>query len=592
MSSKTFVLFFIATLLLIAVTIINRISFVKMKSYTQEVNHSGEIITILSQLSAHLKSAQIFTPTYKNIPEFSFYDLYEKEANQIDSEILMLKTLAQNDSVQSNNASTIDRLIQRQMPVLKQKNIVEMIQAGESYRLYRLFQIHQHINNSVDYEKKILKSKKADLEESIQKTNSLTIILSIISIALILANLISNLVLMKKGNWLEKSLASVLNSSLNGIISLRAVRKNNFITDFKVEFANAAIEKHLGLKPSQLIDKDLSGLNPVLRNNNLYRNYIDVLENGVQKQFEHFAKIGGEEKWFIVLLARKADGLTATFHDITHLKMIEAELKGKIEQLEHSNNELEQYAYVASHDLQEPLRKIMAYGSYLKEKEKVQMNEKTQFYIDKIINSTRRMSSLISDILHFSALKKENEFQNVDLNKVLENVLNDLDLVIIEKNAKIYRSELPVIEAIPLQMNQLFYNLINNSLKFSRAGVHPTISITAREVSDDEANLIKMNQPVSQYISLIFRDNGKGFDQLYADQIFDLFKRLHGTNEYPGSGIGLALCKKVVQNHNGHILARGEENNGAEFQVILPERQEFIIANVIKKKDEMTLNNN
>jgi two-component system CheB/CheR fusion protein len=278
------------------------------------------------------------------------------------------------------------------------------------------------------------------------------------------------------------------------------------------------------------------------------------------------------ERWLLVSLTKLDDGLIASFNDISQLKKYEAELKDNIKSLEHSNSELEQYAYVASHDLQEPLRKIRSFGSYLQDTQASKLDEKGQQQLGKIMNAAERMSLLIKDILTFSSLKKQTAFVPTDLNRIMDAVQQDLELLIAQKNATIHTDALPVIDAIPLQMNQLFYNLVNNSLKFAREGLAPAIEVRCRKMGvEEKLPSFTVDAP---YYEIVFSDNGIGFSKDYEEQIFGLFKRLNDKTFYPGSGIGLALCRKVVENHHGEIVARGGENEGAAFYIYLPAKQE------------------
>jgi two-component system CheB/CheR fusion protein len=253
------------------------------------------------------------------------------------------------------------------------------------------------------------------------------------------------------------------------------------------------------------------------------------------------------------------------------LKNFEEELKNKITDLERSNAELEQYAYVASHDLQEPLRKIRSFGSYLQDTQANKLDERGQDLLRKIMSSADRMSLLIKDILSYSSLKKQADYTPVDLNEIVKAVEQDLDLLITQKHGVIQCEALPVIEAIPLQMTQLFYNLINNSLKFTREGESPTIKISCRKIGRQEYKSSFVKDV--GYYEIVLSDNGIGFNKEHAEQIFGLFKRLNNKQLYAGSGIGLALCRKVVENHNGEIYATGKEGEGASFYIYLPEKQ-------------------
>lgn len=237
-----------------------------------------------------------------------------------------------------------------------------------------------------------------------------------------------------------------------------------------------------------------------------------------------------------------------------------------------SNNELEQFAYVASHDLQEPLRKIRLYSGMLQTL--YSMPQEAMPTLAKVVHSAERMSSLIKDLLEFSRLMKvEKRMRKIPLDQVLGNVINDYELLIAEKEAQVSAEVLPSIEAESLQMNQLFYNLLGNALKFSRKNVPPVINITTKLLSAQEVARYGDLKESVRYYEIIFADNGIGFDNKYAEQIFEVFKRLHTREDYPGSGIGLALCRRIVQNHGGVLFASSEENKGTLIYLVLPENQ-------------------
>lgn len=241
--------------------------------------------------------------------------------------------------------------------------------------------------------------------------------------------------------------------------------------------------------------------------------------------------------------------------------------------LQETNTELNQFAYIASHDLQEPLCKIKTFTG-LMESSLGEVPERTKSFIDKIQSSIERMQTLINDVLEFSLLSKEREkFEAVDLNQVLKSVLGDYELLIEQKGANIIAGNLPVIEAIPVQMNQLFTNLISNALKFSSNERQLEIKITAKQLSPEEVRQYKELQENKVHYVIEYKDNGIGFSQEYAKQIFTIFQRLHGRSVYEGTGIGLAICKKILSNHHGAIYANSRLDEGALFVVILPESQ-------------------
>ncbi len=236
--------------------------------------------------------------------------------------------------------------------------------------------------------------------------------------------------------------------------------------------------------------------------------------------------------------------------------------------LERSNEELAQFAYIASHDLQEPARKVGIFIQML-EKQLGQTDDRTAAFISKIKSSSERMLLLIRDVLAYSQLTSEpTGFTQVNLNQVIQEVINDYELRIEQTNAKLKVNELPALNAVPLQMSQLFGNLVFNALKFIKPGVAPEIIISCTNASAED--LADHDLPKGDYHHITVADNGIGFNEEKAEQIFNIFHRLHGKKDYEGTGIGLAMCRKIVQNHHGAIYATSGEQKGATFHIILP----------------------
>lgn len=262
-----------------------------------------------------------------------------------------------------------------------------------------------------------------------------------------------------------------------------------------------------------------------------------------------------------------------TFSDDLERQVIErtASLKKSNEDLRQTNVQLDQFAHVASHDLQEPLRKISMFSKRLQTIDKGELSLEVQTYINKIEGASGRMSLLIQDLLNYSRLlQHEQVYKTLNLNETIRNILNDFELLLQDKKAVVNCEILPTIDAIPLQMNQLFYNLFSNALKFSIENVAPIITITARILSEEEVENYPALNSKNSYVEILFNDNGIGFNQQYAKQIFTIFQRLHGQETYNGTGIGLALCKKIVENHHGEIAAFSKEKEGATFRILLP----------------------
>jgi PAS domain S-box-containing protein len=257
-------------------------------------------------------------------------------------------------------------------------------------------------------------------------------------------------------------------------------------------------------------------------------------------------------------------GFTKVTRDLTERKLAEDQKDKDAKSIQLQNRQLEEFAYITSHDLQEPIRKIQTFISLLEKN--IDNRENLLKYLGKINTSADRMVTLIKDVLDYSRLSHAPEqFMATDLNVVVKEVMIDFELLIAEKNVEIHYSGLPVITAVPIQMKQLFHNLIGNALKFNDKE-QPVIEIASKHM-----DIINDNNIAEPFYVLTVKDNGVGFDQKYADQVFQPFKRLDSS--YTGTGIGLALCKRIANNHKGFIEVLSEEGRGTTFTISLPETQ-------------------
>ncbi len=256
--------------------------------------------------------------------------------------------------------------------------------------------------------------------------------------------------------------------------------------------------------------------------------------------------------------------------DITGEKMAEQALNQKNVLLQQSNSSLEEFAYIASHDLQEPLRKISTFGNMLQTLQEENLSDSGKLYLRKIVDSSIRMQAMINDLLSVSVISGNRSFKEENLQLLLEEVLVTMEYKIEQTGAVIEQMQpLPHLKVIASQLRQLFQNLISNSLKFMHKEVRPVLKIEVAYMSGQEPELLALTAGRS-YLKLRFSDNGIGFSNDYAGKIFAIFQRLHGKAEYEGTGIGLAVCKKIAEHHNGMIYAMGEVNKGAIFTIILP----------------------
>jgi len=247
------------------------------------------------------------------------------------------------------------------------------------------------------------------------------------------------------------------------------------------------------------------------------------------------------------------------------------ELVLKNEELEMKNHELQQFSWVVSHDLNEPIRKIQIFIKIIKELYLAD-DAKAVDYVNRTIKSAERMQTLITDLLAYSRLSSQVKPEVTDLNVVLQEVLSDFDYLIERKNATIKSNELPTIDSIPSQLRQVFQNLIGNALKFSGNSQHPLIEITSEIISDKSFD--SPTSPEGKFCRITVKDNGIGFDEIYLDRIFIIFQSLNDRQSYEGTGIGLAIAKKIIEKHNGLITAKSQVGQGASFIIILPLKYE------------------
>jgi signal transduction histidine kinase len=260
-------------------------------------------------------------------------------------------------------------------------------------------------------------------------------------------------------------------------------------------------------------------------------------------------------------------------HDITYLKNSDRERERIIRELKQSNKELEEFAYAASHDLQEPLRKITTFGERLSARHSEKLGSDGVLYINRMMTSAKNMRILIDNLLEFSRTTRSTyDFKPVDLNLIVHAVMEELDLNITESNATIHVPYLPEIDAVEAEMKQLFSNLLTNAIKFRKPDARPIVKITSTNTNHVDKNIYHLPND-KEFVTISVVDNGIGFEEEYAGKIFQIFQRLHGKSEFPGSGIGLAICKKIVENHNGVIFTKSELGKGTSFTIILPVKQ-------------------
>jgi PAS domain S-box-containing protein len=326
---------------------------------------------------------------------------------------------------------------------------------------------------------------------------------------------------------------------------------------------NHAFEVLTGLKKERLIGKKVTEVLPDIKDDPVdwIGRYGDVALTGKSIRFENYSM--DLEKWFEVIAYRsKNDTFATVFQDITERKQIEQTLERKVkertEELESRNQDLKDFTFIASHDLQEPLRKIHTFADMIYEKITKGSYEQLGDYISRMQDSVKRMQTLIKSLLDYSRVTTtEKPFEKIDLSQAMAEAMSNLEILIKDKNAVIEVAALTVVEADIAQIIQVFQNLIENALKYHKPGDVPFIRIYGNKVDDSS-------------FQIIVEDRGIGFDEKYLTKIFMPFQRLHGKSEYKGTGMGLAICNKIVKRHGGNLTATSEPGKGASFVFTLP----------------------
>lgn len=363
---------------------------------------------------------------------------------------------------------------------------------------------------------------------------------------------------------------SIIRSSSDGIFA--------FNLEKRVTVWNSGMEKMTGISAAQAQGEPLENVLPFLTENGSDQPFLQILAGGTVRAAERpFAMPSNQRRgYFAGNYAPLDDGSgtiiggVAVVRDVTKERESRERLSAFADLLKQRNRELQEFAYVASHDLQEPLRKVLAFGDRLEKRSVDLLDERSLDYLERMRNASRRMQILINDLLSFSRISTDAKpFTAVDLKTILQEVLVDLENQVEETGATIEIGELPEIEADPTQMRQLLQNLISNGIKYRKPKTAPHIHIFARLHAAEEDL-----PPLSGTASLLHVvDDGIGFEEKYVDRIFTVFQRLHGRNEYPGTGVGLAICRKIAERHNGWITARSIPGEGSTFIVGLPHKQ-------------------
>lgn len=550
------------------------------------ITHSHEVRVELEQLSSYLTEAESGQRGYILSRDSAFLLPLLVAREQVDRSMKALKDLNADNPRQLKNLDSLKSLISVRFAyfygTLREASRKPYSETSFNRSLREGAKIMNRINNQINtmirLEMIYLKERQQKYENEISFTPVFTLTLFLFSLLVFIVSYFKinqDLIKLKKSNeqltittesfkhaeeignfssWQWDLESSVLRYSDNQY-RLLGCAPQSFKPSIKkfLEFVHPN-DIHL------IIESNEEAANDTKSSTALYR---IIRKDGEMRYFKSIVKVLTDQRGKKTLIGINSD--------VTEQHLSNVSLEERNRALEQSNKELASFNHVASHDLQEPLRKIQTFISRISEKEIPTMSPTAQEYFAKIHTAASRMRRLIDDLLLFSSTTKaEKVFEKTDLNAILENAKQELAQVIEEKNAVIESVKLPVLNAIPFQILQLFINLIGNSLKYSKPNVVPYIKINCEKVLAREYSVIRA-EANRKYYKISFTDNGMGFEQQYAENIFILFHRLHHVTEYKGTGIGLAICKKIVENHAGVIIAEGNPGVGAIFTIFLPE---------------------
>jgi len=358
----------------------------------------------------------------------------------------------------------------------------------------------------------------------------------------------------------EETLRAIFNNAVDGMV----VINNRGI----IQSTNLSVTKMFQFEAEEMLGNNISMLMPepdATKHDGYLKNHIDTGEKkiiGIGREVLGKRKDGSTFPFFLsvcnVQINNGEQLFAGVLHDISVLKKAQKDIEDYSKRLEESNKDLQDFAYISSHDLQEPLRKVQAFADRIQKSEYAALSDQGKDYLQRILNASKRMQRLINDLLELSRISaKQNKFQNIDLNIILEHVLEDLELLIDSTQTKIHVEKLPIIWGDETQIRQLFQNLISNAIKFKSEHRNPEIFISAQFLNAPN-NMLEIN----------FKDNGIGIEEKYSEKVYTVFQKLHG-NKYEGSGIGLAVCKKIAHRHGGNITFTSQLGIGTWFKITL-----------------------
>jgi len=585
------------------ILMVSVITYRNLENYTEEVRlvrHSNEVIKETELIMSIIKDAETGQRGFQLTGDTVYLEPYFSAISLLPKRIKILDSLV-NESPQEKNVDSLKVLIRDQFLIIS--NILANVKRSGLYmdryesnllsRSRRNMDAIRVVGNEILTLEKYTFEKRASTENVYEKITPLSLlfymIISLVGVIFLFTRIVTAL---DKSKEAERQLSeNLIQQKLQiALVEERKVLLNEAeslsqMGSWKWTETNNEVVWSDGLyaifdkKPGQIHSLNNFLENVMPDDRPLMEKFLQEVKAEKKGSKIDYRIIKGDQVRYLSVTAKpqhisgKVDGvILGAVIDITESKVYEKQLQQYNAELKRSNEDLEQFAYVASHDLQEPLRKIRAFGDRLTAKFSSQLKEQGVDYINRMQAAATRMQLLIDDLLSFSRVSRaEGEFQLLDARSILMEALDDMDLLIKQEEADVRIGTMPDFHGDRLQIKRLFLNLVGNAVKFHKPDEKPVIDVSGKLMEKTEIDSeVPLSLTGTQFIRFSIKDNGIGFDEKYAEKIFNIFQRLNGRTTYDGTGIGLAICRKIVENHKGHIAAKSIENIGSEFIVIFP----------------------
>jgi signal transduction histidine kinase len=581
------------------------LTFQNLNNYTDEVKairHSNSVLSAVSDIMTSIRDAETGHRGFQLTRDTTYLDPYYSSLNALPRQISALDSLVADNEEQAKRADTLELLIENQFSIINQilNNAARSSLYMDRYESNLLKHGKENMNAIRRVSQQIDEAEQEFYEQRMSDETGFRELapISLLVFTLVAISAVTFLftraydALNKKGtaeDLLRENIKALKNEVLGREereLILREAESLANLGSWKWFEHSGQLVCSDGLYI--LWERERSGNSITWSDflHNVYSEDRELVEQFVrdvqvrkqQTQINYRMEMHGRMKYLFMSVRPRANpqhkstDILGIVMDITEQKVSEAQLKQFTSELQRSNQDLEQFAFVASHDLQEPLRKIRAFGDRLMSKYKNALEENGADYVTRMQSAAERMQRLIEELLSFSRVSRPAVlFEGLQVEELIQEIIDDLDAQVKRENAVIRFGKIPTIRGERSQVKRLFQNLISNAIKFHKPGQKAVVNISGQRVRNYEIlQQLGVQLQHQEYVKIEVKDEGIGFDEKYTDKIFNIFQRLHGRMEYEGTGIGLAICRKIVTNHGGFITARSTENVGSTFIVILP----------------------